>query len=339
MIKQIFIENFRVFDKIEINDIKNINFFVGKNNCGKTSILEAIILMSAIADFSMPYYINNLRKKNNNENNELTLKNLFHNFDYKNNIKFEYKIKNNSNYKLNIKPVLEYNNNISGLEYNLIFNNINKKIKKMYKYSYKDTTPIAKDILKITSNIKGIYLPSTLQYKDLIYNLTEIIKNKKNDQLAKMISFFDNKIKDINILNNSIYMNIENINELVNIDFIGDGLIKYLYIISSIISDNFNTILIDEIENGLHHKSIIHLLKTIFTLSKNNDIQMFFTTHSYEVLKFIYYIVNDSEEFSDLKDEINIINIINTKNKGYKAYNYDILGIKELLENDADIRY
>ena len=45
MIKQIFIENFRVFDKIEINDIKNINFFVGKNNCGKTSILEAIILM------------------------------------------------------------------------------------------------------------------------------------------------------------------------------------------------------------------------------------------------------------------------------------------------------
>ncbi|WP_300711777.1 AAA family ATPase, partial [uncultured Brachyspira sp.] len=103
MIKQISIENFRVFDKLEINNIKNINFFVGKNNCGKTSVLEAIMLMSAITDFSMPYYINNLRTKN--DNNELTLTNIFRNFDYKNNIKFEYKIKNNLNYKLNIKPI------------------------------------------------------------------------------------------------------------------------------------------------------------------------------------------------------------------------------------------
>ncbi|WP_300713727.1 AAA family ATPase [uncultured Brachyspira sp.] len=317
--------------------IKNINFFVGKNNCGKTSVLEAIMLMSAITDFSMPYYINNLRTKN--DNNELTLTNIFRNFDYKNNIKFEYKIKNNLNYKLNIKPILEYNNNISGLEYNLIFNNINKKIKKKYEYSYKNISSIEKDILKINSNIKGIYIPSVLQYKDLMHNITKIIKNKKNDKLTEMISFFDSKIKDINVLNNSIYMNIENINELVNINLIGDGVIKYLHIIASIISDNFNTILADEIENGLHHKSIIHLLKTIFRLSKDNNIQMFFTTHSYEVLKFIYYIINDNKEFYDIKDEVNIINIVNTKNKGFKAYNYDILGIEELLKNDADIRY
>ncbi len=44
-------------------------------------------------------------------------------------------------------------------------------------------------------------------------------------------------------------------------------------------------------------------------------------------------------EFNDMKDMINIINIVNTENKGFQSYNYNIDGVKELLENDSDIRY
>ena len=42
MINNIKIENFRQFDKLEINDFKRVNFIVGQNGSGKTTVLEAL---------------------------------------------------------------------------------------------------------------------------------------------------------------------------------------------------------------------------------------------------------------------------------------------------------
>ncbi|VFM94904.1 MAG: AAA ATPase domain-containing protein [Candidatus Kentron sp. G] len=37
-------ENFRLFDKIKINRLNRVNLIVGKNNAGKTALLEALLL-------------------------------------------------------------------------------------------------------------------------------------------------------------------------------------------------------------------------------------------------------------------------------------------------------
>ncbi|MDE5925293.1 MAG: AAA family ATPase, partial [Helicobacter sp.] len=47
MIQKITIENFKVFDFIEIEGFSQINVFVGANDSGKTSLLEAIFLSLA----------------------------------------------------------------------------------------------------------------------------------------------------------------------------------------------------------------------------------------------------------------------------------------------------
>ncbi|WP_241210522.1 hypothetical protein [Brachyspira hampsonii] len=57
---------------------------------------------------------------------------------------------------------------------------------------------------------------------------------------------------------------------------------------------------------------------------------MFFTINNYDTLKLLYKTVNDSEEFNDIKDSINIINITNTE-EGVKSYNYNIDNVNELL--------
>ena len=44
MIKNIKIENFKLFEKIEVKDLKMVNLISGKNNIGKTALLEAINL-------------------------------------------------------------------------------------------------------------------------------------------------------------------------------------------------------------------------------------------------------------------------------------------------------
>ena len=334
MIKDLCIENFRGFDNLKIDNIKKINFLVGKNNCGKTTVLEAINLMISILDLNTAYYINAIRRIKEDPEE---LKNLFHNFDCKNNINLNYTLDTNKNYNLIISPIIKkdnlFLNGIVSLEYTFS----TTEDEKNYKYSLENINSIERELLKYNHNIKGVYLSSAVEYNNLTNYLIEILKNKNEKQLIEKISFFNKNIKAINILKNDIYFNIEGIDELVLSNIMGDGLKKYLSIILPIVANKYDTILVDEIENGLHHKTIKHLLRSILNLSKNNDIQMFFTTHSYEVLKFLSEIVND--EFGDMKDTVNVINIVNTENKGFQSYNYDIDSVKELLENDSDIRY
>ena len=138
------------------------------------------------------------------------------------------------------------------------------------------------------------------------------------------------------LLNNDIYVNVEGINELVLLNLMGDGLKKYLSVILPIFVNKYSIISIDEIENGLHNKAIRHLLRSILTLSRNNDMQMFFTTHNYNVLRIISDIVTNEDYFKDLKDIINIINIYNTENEGFKTYNYDVDSAREFIENNSN---
>ncbi|EAI6839855.1 TPA: AAA family ATPase, partial [Campylobacter coli] len=45
MIDNIKIQNYKLIKELEIDKFKNINIFTGENNCGKSSILEAIYLL------------------------------------------------------------------------------------------------------------------------------------------------------------------------------------------------------------------------------------------------------------------------------------------------------
>lgn len=55
------ITKFRGLNHLSINDLSRINVFVGANNSGKTSVLEAIKLMSAPRDLGQMVYIALLR--------------------------------------------------------------------------------------------------------------------------------------------------------------------------------------------------------------------------------------------------------------------------------------
>jgi AAA15 family ATPase/GTPase len=55
------IEDFRGFDTLEIDRLSKINLFVGKNNSGKTSIIEALFLIFGMSNPSILGNINKIR--------------------------------------------------------------------------------------------------------------------------------------------------------------------------------------------------------------------------------------------------------------------------------------
>ena len=50
MFTKIKIENFKVFKSIEISDFSRINVFFGKNNCGKSTLLDALFILTGISN-------------------------------------------------------------------------------------------------------------------------------------------------------------------------------------------------------------------------------------------------------------------------------------------------
>jgi AAA15 family ATPase/GTPase len=61
ILQDVTITNFRGFDSLEINGLSKLNLFVGKNNSGKTSILEALFLLIGMSNPALPNRINQIR--------------------------------------------------------------------------------------------------------------------------------------------------------------------------------------------------------------------------------------------------------------------------------------
>ena len=57
MIRQLDIDSFRGFSKLGIHELGQVNLLVGRNNCGKTSVLEAIHMLVATGDPSSIWHI------------------------------------------------------------------------------------------------------------------------------------------------------------------------------------------------------------------------------------------------------------------------------------------
>ncbi|EKV57133.1 putative ATPase [Brachyspira hampsonii 30446] len=329
MIKNLYIENFKCFNKIEINDFKKINFLVGKNNLGKTTILETLMLILSESRINI---IENIKTISRAKENKTEIKTLFYNFNYNNNINFNYN-KDNKSYNINISPILKDNkipndNNIE-LNYNTIINNDDSNDSSIEEK--KITIPnLNNNIFMMGKKAENIlnreetYIPSTIEYHILTAYLIEILKGKNEKPIIEMLSFFNNNIKSINVLNNDIYLNIEGMNELLILNLMGEGLKKYLSIILPIAANKNNVILADDIASSLDSDTAKYLFKSILNLSRNNDMQMFFTINNYDTLRLLYKTLNDSEEFNDIKDSINIINITNTEEEGFRSYNYNI---------------
>jgi AAA15 family ATPase/GTPase len=57
MLKSLAIQNFKNFQKLEIDPLARVNLFTGRNNVGKTSLLEAISVLVTKGDFEWVYDI------------------------------------------------------------------------------------------------------------------------------------------------------------------------------------------------------------------------------------------------------------------------------------------
>jgi AAA15 family ATPase/GTPase len=162
---------------------------------------------------------------------------------------------------------------------------------------------------------------------------------KKEHILNDLLNKFDSKIKGLYVLPDGIYIDKEGISERIPLQLMGDGTRRFLNIAATIAANNEQNFicLIDEIENGLHYKSQELMWQTLFTLTRTADVQLFISTHSWEMLQSLINVLKQNDNV-DMRDSVKIFSIVNTIREGFQSYLRSYEGLDLALENLMEIR-
>lgn len=353
MFKELKISNFRGIKSLELKNISKLNLVVGENNSGKTTLLEALFLLTGISNPQLTLSINSFRYfdligdvswksffKDLNLNNEINLSARFNDNSHRNlKIKphnfikqsVELDDKNKSNIGSSSTSMAEINGLVMEVEISgekkpfvsEIWFDLEKLAKKENPLI---TTSLIKDYIELR---KGVFISDNTMRRDLVGRFDNIQKRKEKDQVIDILKNIEPKLKDI-VLGQEGFIYIDlGLDNLMPLQLMGDGMIKILVVVLAILDTKGGYVFIDEIENGLYFKSQEILWKAIVETSEKYNVQIIATTHSIENIR----------AFSNvLKDDNGSLYRIENDGKQHRAIYFSQEKIKTFIESNWEMR-
>ncbi|MBM2661370.1 AAA family ATPase [Helicobacter pylori] len=331
MIQSVRIKNFKNFKDTQIDGFTKLNIITGGNNVGKSNLLEALYClvgksMHPCANITEVY--DNIRKEPlTTESKNL----MFYGLDTKEEIQIIITLDSNQTLDLQIKFIASENQKviesqiIPTAEQTQMSSQLNFTLKKNNEEIYNDHLNIAKvpnfppipnqsgynrqfknfepsQLQKLSPFESAVIIPSDVAYRQahMIQAVSKICSNNQlEEELNKHLNQFDNNIQSISFnTNNQLKLKVKNIKEKVPLSVFGDGLIKYLHIVSAFMADNAKTIYIDEVENGLHFSRMKLLLRCVIDFindNKDGNLQVFMTTHNQEFIEILDQVIREKD--------------------------------------------
>ncbi len=360
-LKKFHIQGFRGISELEIDNLTQINLFVGRNNASKTSILEAIFLFLGAGNPEISMRIDNFRGLLHNEEEDFRF--IFHklNYDFPLCLKGYFDV-DGSNRELKIKPVLSGNgvsttkkissSNIgdSSIDNSSKYSKINGLNYEIHTKKRHDPKVLYKANISFDNGftvtlpenyreeIKAIYLlqnMATIGGNDK--RLENLLVNKKQSKLIEALKQIEPNISSIVLgTNRMIYFDV-GLDRLVPVSLFGDGTRRLLFILLTISDAQDGVIIIDEIDNGLHFSALKFLWNAIIIAAQEYNVQIFATTHNYETLKYLKEAL-EQKDFINFQDKVMNYTIRKLPNSTIKAYPYSFKSFELAIEEGIEIR-
>ena len=147
----------------------------------------------------------------------------------------------------------------------------------------------------ITTNYPG--------YDELAVLWDKITLTPKEAKVVEALQILEPKVKRISFTsrqtsNSGILLSLEGQSDPIPLGSMGDGMRRILAIVASLVSVDKGTLLVDEIDTGLHHTALKNMWQLIFKTAYKQDAQVFATTHSWDCVKAFQQAIS---EFKDPK--------------------------------------
>jgi AAA15 family ATPase/GTPase len=302
------IQNFRCFKELEINGFKRVNLIGGKNNAGKTSLLEALLIYF----YPNPNSFKQLLKIRKLSSQSITIKkepkdtwnNFFYSQDIKDSISIHGWFENSGEQRVNISVSQGYNDMnalsfdpISEATSNISLSYFSSTLK--IKQELNQEEPIERRLVATheglnsdfpdgdnISLVSSSFLISSVkiaqQYDKIDY------EGKGGEDILNILKILDPSITGLRTYSfnePTLYIQTKTQPRGLPISLFGDAVYRVTAIILEILDKKHKVLFIDEIENGIHYASQKSFWEGLFRLSEELDTLIFATTHSLEMIQ------------------------------------------------------
>lgn len=321
MLRSFAIKNFRGFRDLTVEPLDRINLIAGMNNTGKTSLLEAIYLhlnpgkIEAAIDLNRMQGIDDevaLSRQWGNEADALAdaLEEdcgwLFHSRE----IALPIELASRDDRGIERVTELKFaDRTTAGAEYPEIPSLLKAEslgwvanITPHLVHRYRDSTGRVGFSLAARAKqriiLNGVNLPKHGPSRFLKFGLhsstpdveefSRIEAAGRQDEIISALRILEPRLQRLSLLviagKPAIHGNL-GLKRLVPIALLGEGVRRLLSFVLAIIDCPGGTVLIDEIENGLHHSVLQKVWTAIAHAARRADVQVFATTHSFECIE------------------------------------------------------
>ena len=368
MFKKMKIDNFRGITHLELSDCKRINLIVGENNCGKTSVLEALFLLLNPGNPQLLNSINAFRGFSVITSE--VLKTAFLESNINKNIKLDAELTDPSEKRtLKLSPVHIQNfirsiqqegrngetRESLDLDSSLLkttdttreFNGINFEGEAKRKNEAAQAIRSALVLIDTTNPNAPLMQPyPDKNYAEkrrggfvlspannFVHRFHKIKIAKQTEKIVNVLKIIEPSLKTLETGPDQLIYADTGSEHLLPINVMGGGFVKILSILTHLYDMNDGGIVfIDEIENGLHHSAQEHLWRAIIEAANQFNVQIFATTHSLETVDFFGKAIKKHKE-----DEFRLFRIEKKENV-FDVIKYNSDNIKAIPDSDWEVR-
>jgi AAA15 family ATPase/GTPase len=349
MFSNIYIKNYRGLRSAEFIKLSQINLLFGKNNCGKSSVLESIFLISGQSNPTLPVTVNNMRGISSFSEQAMTID--FYGSDPENKISIV--AEGDVRRELTVEMIRSDSHDVSlenlhsgksdealldyGLKshYKLNGNNTqyNSEIRLSKNKSSKGRVGIDK---RYKETLLSQFIPSGFLQIPITDKFANIVKNKQEGEILETLRIIEPRIKDIQLVGSEIMVDI-GMSRRLPINVLGDGIRKLLCIILAIFECANGILIIDEIDNGLHFSVMKNLWSTIFSAAIRNNVQLFISTHSVDMIKGLADCLSEDRQ-KENRGRVAAYKLIRKENDEVVSLRYDYESLSYSINQEMEMR-
>lgn len=367
------VENFRSLKHLKLEKLARVNLLVGKNNSGKTSVLESIYALTGI---STPVWLESITRERELSLINIDFLQLFYRLNSTESIKLKaeyWSQPSPESYRmwlsveLQAKPSLaqevaeepEWSSEESSQQQAQSETlGIELKTDSMidsayYEISLKEGRTFPRLALResqsgslhISKNIRGArlfrsrvsYVSSHPRLRNYNASIEQLKIIKADEELVDVLKQVDSRIERIELVGGGVYFNLGiDFPNLLPASLMGEGIQRLLLIASIIISRAGGLVLIDELDNGLHYSVLRVLWKAILYAANKHDVQIIATTHSAEAIRHLTWVLND--EKNNYRDDVAAYTLIRAKDDTVRSFRYNYEQLEFAMDNDIEVR-
>ena len=357
MLRELNINNFRTFPFLKMKELSRINLIVGKNNTGKTSILDAIdfLLRGPISIIDLA----NRRGENifipmmNGYQSAPDVRLLFNGCLSDINAHFSIKGIDVSGIinEINCR-IVEKNSNQNMIQFNNLYD------QQIFQDQYQRNLEITTSVNGIENNIYmalgkegGISIQSLLPnqstkvryistwanvnpYNNAAILWSNIVAKPEEDLALEALKILEPSLERIAVAASpipGIFARIKGSNERIPIGSFGDGIQHILILSTQLVSAAGGTLLIDEIDTGLHFNTMVKIWDFILSTAEKYDVQIFSTTHSQDCLRGLAIAMQNQKE--------NSVTLHRIEQNNPESVIYTPNEIISATDNNIEVRY